>query len=154
MCTSPATTPPASPTSDSPHDRNNQKCHTLQEDAPTRSVSCIPCLTGEFAAFRFFLRCHQPGSLVALVAESAAGLLQDIRGPGLLECPRVMRLPGQRAGNPGRGPVEKGYQLRVEARGLVLLVPQFLVLFVGPAGCQRAVYQDDPALDHLDGLLG
>src|SRR6266567_8946243 len=34
MCTSPATTPPASPTSDSPHDRNNQKCHTLQEDAP------------------------------------------------------------------------------------------------------------------------
>src|SRR6266704_3895564 len=95
MCTSPATTPPASPTSDSPHDRNNQKCHTLQEDAPTRSVSCIPCLTGEFAAFRFFLRCHQPGSLVALVAESAAGLLQDIRGPGLLECPRVMRLPGR-----------------------------------------------------------
>src|SRR5712692_2281946 len=43
MCTSPATTPPASPTSDSPHDRNNQKCHTLQEDAPVRdSTGAIP----------------------------------------------------------------------------------------------------------------
>ena len=40
MCTSPATTPPASPTSDSPHDRNNQKCHTLQEDAP--AVAAFP----------------------------------------------------------------------------------------------------------------
>src|SRR5713101_8415932 len=79
---------------------------------------------GEFAAFRLFLRCHQSGSLVALVAESAAGLLQDIRGPGLLECPRVMRLPGQRGGNPGCGAVEKGYKLRVKARGLVLFVPQ------------------------------
>ena len=34
MCTSPATTPPASPTSDLPHDRNTGKCHTLQKDAP------------------------------------------------------------------------------------------------------------------------
>src|SRR5260370_28668533 len=56
---------------------------------------------GEFAAFRLFLRCHQPGSLVALVAESAASLLQDIRGAWLLEFPRVMRLPAQRSGNPG-----------------------------------------------------
>src|ERR1035441_1825704 len=39
MCTSPATTPPASPTSDSPHDRNTGKCHTLQKDAPVLKPS-------------------------------------------------------------------------------------------------------------------
>ena len=31
----------------------------------------------------------------------------------------------------------------------MLLVPQLLVLLVGPAGHQRAVHQDDPALDYL-----
>jgi hypothetical protein len=61
-----------------------------------------------------------------------------------------MRLPGQRAGDPDGSPVEKGYQLRVEACGLVFLIPELMVLFVGPAGCQRAVYQDNPPLHDLD----
>src|SRR5579859_1567958 len=34
MFISPATTPPASPTLASPHDRNTRKCHTPQRDAP------------------------------------------------------------------------------------------------------------------------
>src|SRR5436853_444444 len=97
---------------------------------------------GQLAAFRFLLRGDQAAALVALVAEPAAGFLHDIRGSGLLECLRVVRLPGQRAGNPDGIPVEKRYQLRVEASGLVLLVPQLLVLLVGPAWRQRAVYQD------------
>jgi hypothetical protein len=61
-------------------------------------------------------------------------------------------LPGQRAGNPDGTPVEQGYQLRVETGGLVFLVPQLPVLLVGPAGRQRAVYQDNPSSDHLDGF--
>lgn len=61
---------------------------------------------------------------------------------------------------PGSGPdiqtavPSRRDQLRVEARGLVLLVPQFLVLRVGPAWRQGAVYQDNTAPDHLDGLPG
>ncbi len=34
----------------------------------------------------------------------------------------------------------------------MLAVPQFRVLRIGPAGRERAVYQDDPAPDYLDGL--
>jgi len=42
--------------------------------------------------------------------------------------------------------------LRVEAGGLVLFIPELLVLFVGPARRQRAVYQDNPSLHDLDGI--
>src|SRR6266851_1149902 len=36
MFISPATTPPASPASASPHDRNTRKCHTPERDAPSQ----------------------------------------------------------------------------------------------------------------------
>src|SRR6516164_7338255 len=84
----------------------------------------------QLTAFRLLFRGDQASPLVALVAESSAGFLHDIGGPGLLERLRVVSLPGQRAGNPDGIPVEKRYQLRVETGGLVFLVPQLPVLLV------------------------
>ena len=60
-----------------------------------------------------------------------------------------MGFAGKRVRDPDGRPVEKRYQLRVEPGGLVLAVPQFRVLRVGPAGRERAVYQDDRAPDYL-----
>jgi hypothetical protein len=42
--------------------------------------------------------------------------------------------------------------LRPPAGGPVFLIPEFLVLFVGLAGRQGAVYQDNPSLYDLDGV--
>jgi putative transposase len=75
-----------------------------------------------------------PGQLVHHsdrgVQYSTASLIQDIRGPALLECPGVVRLTGKRPGNPDGGTIEKGNKLRVETGCLVLLIPELLVLFV------------------------
>src|ERR1700677_4940965 len=62
---------------------------------------------GELAAFRLLLRSDQASALVALVAESSAGLLQDIGSLRFLERFRIVRLPGQRVRNPDGTPVEK-----------------------------------------------
>jgi len=102
---------------------------------------------GKLSAFRLFLGGDQPGALVSLVAEPAAGLLYDPGGLGVGERFRVVGFPEKRVRDPDGCPVEKRYQLRVEPCGLVLAVPQFWVLRVGPAGRERAVYQDDLAPD-------
>jgi hypothetical protein len=50
--------------------------------------------------------------------------------------------PGKRVRDPDGRSVEQRYQFH---GGLVLTVPQFRVLRVGPAGRERAVYRDGPA---------
>jgi hypothetical protein len=62
---------------------------------------------GELSAFRLLLRGDQPGALVSLVAEPAAGFLDDLGGPGVGERFRVVGFPGKRVRDPDGRPVEK-----------------------------------------------
>src|SRR5579875_2283324 len=99
-------------------------------DCPRQELADIPFgLPATVLDLPRIVRCRT-GPVLLLCQVGVLNNPQDICRPGLLKCPRVVRLPGKRPGNPDGSTIEKGNKLRVEAGFLVLLVPELLVLLV------------------------
>ena len=107
MFISPATTPPASPTSDSPHDRNTLKCHTPQKDAPGCGPRPAHAALRPGCRTHWFRRGPGDGSRARYARYARYG---DVgAGPGV---------PGRPTGSPGyrREPPAHGRSRRNDGR--------------------------------------
>src|SRR5437763_6969501 len=106
----------------------------------------------ELSAWWFFPGSRIDMSLVAFIADRAAGVSDDVRDGRVGEGLRVMSLARQGIRKVDRGAIEQAQQLGVEPCGAVLAASQFWVVTVGPAGGEGPVEQARTAVEHVDGL--